>query len=429
MRQARIAEGNRLRAEKRFAEVRKLANTLLFDVHDDIRDLPGTTHARQRLVDTAKTYLGSLSADAQEDPLLQRELAAAYERLGDIQGRTLTARYEDSLACYRQALGMRETLFAGRSRLPEDAEAWVRLEFRIGQTLRAMHRFSDAEQSFQVAAGRLQSFESRTKRDLRTHIGGMLVQLSEVQVRLDRDEAARQSIERAITYLEAFGRDHPDDAQAQSELAVAYYVDGEALGHRGEALGALARARQSRALLEELVRREPLKSVFVRRLLFALHAEARHLESLGRLPEALEAHRHCLAVAETVRQRDPQDRFAHLVVASAMSALGRALVAAEQPGAALEPLRSGRRLAQEVVTADSSAGNARNELAVIDSSLAAALTRMPKAGDRAEGCRALADAQGEFAKLAAIGPLTAESRLALRSLEPLKSHCPPPSSP
>jgi tetratricopeptide (TPR) repeat protein len=428
MRQAGIAEAQRRRAEKRFADVRKLANTLLFDVHDDIRDLPGATHARQRLVDTAKTYLASLSGDAQDDPLLRRELAAAYERLGDIQGRSVNLRFEDSLACYRQALGMRETLFSARGRLPEDAEAWVRLEFRIGQTLRAMHRLPDAEQSFRVAAGRLQSFESRTKRDLRTQIGGVLVQLSETEVRLDRDEEARKSIEKALAYLEAFGRDHPDDAQAHSELALAYYVDGEARGQRGDALGALARARQSRALLEELVRREPLKSLFVRRLLFALHAEARHLESLGRMAEALEAHRHCLAVAETVWQQDSQDRFAHLAVAAALSALGRALVVAGQPGVALEPLRSGRRIAQEALAMDSSAGNARNELAVIDSGLAAALARLPRTGDGQEGCRALADAQGEFAKLTAEGPLIAESRLALRSLEPLKSRCPPSSS-
>jgi eukaryotic-like serine/threonine-protein kinase len=41
MRQARIAEANRARAEKRFSDVRKLANWVVFDMHDAIAKLPG----------------------------------------------------------------------------------------------------------------------------------------------------------------------------------------------------------------------------------------------------------------------------------------------------------------------------------------------------------------------------------------------------
>jgi len=75
--EARIARAERARAERRFNDVRKLANSVLFDYHDAIQALPGATAVRERLVRDAQTYLDSLAAEASGDPLLQRELAAA----------------------------------------------------------------------------------------------------------------------------------------------------------------------------------------------------------------------------------------------------------------------------------------------------------------------------------------------------------------
>ena len=59
----RIAREARMR-ERRFNDVRELANSLLFDIHDSIRDLPGSTAARKFLVDRALKYLDSLSQES-----------------------------------------------------------------------------------------------------------------------------------------------------------------------------------------------------------------------------------------------------------------------------------------------------------------------------------------------------------------------------
>ena len=48
--EARVARAERARAERRFNDVRKLANSLLFQLHDLIEDLPGSTPARSFLV-------------------------------------------------------------------------------------------------------------------------------------------------------------------------------------------------------------------------------------------------------------------------------------------------------------------------------------------------------------------------------------------
>lgn len=84
--QAVTASRERAKAEHRFDEVRKLANSILFDHYERIKNLPGATEARAKLVSDALTYLDSLAQEAADNPQLQRDLVAAYQKLGDIQG-------------------------------------------------------------------------------------------------------------------------------------------------------------------------------------------------------------------------------------------------------------------------------------------------------------------------------------------------------
>lgn len=88
LRQARIAQQQRRRAEKRFEDVRKLADSLIFEIHDSIETLPGATPSRRLLLNRAVEYLDNLSQDASGDLNLQRELAWGYERLATVQGDT-----------------------------------------------------------------------------------------------------------------------------------------------------------------------------------------------------------------------------------------------------------------------------------------------------------------------------------------------------
>jgi tRNA A-37 threonylcarbamoyl transferase component Bud32 len=55
-------------AERRFGQVRKLANKFLFDFHDELIRVPGTTKARSMMVATALEYLDSLARDSARDP-------------------------------------------------------------------------------------------------------------------------------------------------------------------------------------------------------------------------------------------------------------------------------------------------------------------------------------------------------------------------
>lgn len=113
VRQARIAEANRRRAEARFNDVRKLANSLIFEVHDSIAELSGATAARKLILQRALEYLDSLSKEAGNEPDLMRELATAYERVGALQGDPLDPNLGDvkgAAISLNKAISLREAL-------------------------------------------------------------------------------------------------------------------------------------------------------------------------------------------------------------------------------------------------------------------------------------------------------------------------------
>ena len=85
-RQARIAAAERDRAQRHFDSVRQLANSFMFDIHDEIAKLPGSIKARQLLVNKALTYLDLLAREPGGNAALQLELAEAYMRVGRVQG-------------------------------------------------------------------------------------------------------------------------------------------------------------------------------------------------------------------------------------------------------------------------------------------------------------------------------------------------------
>jgi len=118
LREAHIARVQRANAERRFNDVRRLANSLIYDIHDSIRDLPGSTEARKLIVQRALEYLDSLAQQSHGDVSLQRELADAYERVGDVQGNPQYASLGDTagaLRSYERAHAIRKTLAAAGS--------------------------------------------------------------------------------------------------------------------------------------------------------------------------------------------------------------------------------------------------------------------------------------------------------------------------
>ena len=80
-----IANRQRIVAQQRFDQLRDLS-TQVFDLDQAIRDLPGSTQARHRLVSVALKYLDGLAAGAEGNLNLSKEIAEGYLRVAAIQG-------------------------------------------------------------------------------------------------------------------------------------------------------------------------------------------------------------------------------------------------------------------------------------------------------------------------------------------------------
>lgn len=112
--QANETREERDRAEKRFSDVRKLSNSLLFEITPKIENLNGSTEARELLVKRALEYLDSLNSEAQGEKTLQSELASAYEKIGDLQGNPNKPNLSDfsgAVSSYQKANQIRRELF------------------------------------------------------------------------------------------------------------------------------------------------------------------------------------------------------------------------------------------------------------------------------------------------------------------------------
>ena len=123
--QASRARASEAVARRRFEEVRSLAKTVLFELHDEIAPLPGSTKARATLVSTALRYLDSLAAGAGSDPALARDIAAGYARLGRVQGgnNATLGDKPGALRSHRAAASLLEPLAASLAATAADRDA------------------------------------------------------------------------------------------------------------------------------------------------------------------------------------------------------------------------------------------------------------------------------------------------------------------
>jgi len=84
--QAKLADAERRRAEARSADLRELSNSLLSELDDAIKELPGSTGVQKLLVTRVLEHLDRMAKDVQGDRQTQLDLVDAYTRLGNIQG-------------------------------------------------------------------------------------------------------------------------------------------------------------------------------------------------------------------------------------------------------------------------------------------------------------------------------------------------------
>ena len=257
-----IAKAQKERAERRFADVRQLAHSLLFDYHDAIKDLPGATRVRERLVKDALANLDRLAAEAHGDPALQRDLAAAYERVGDVRGQAYSASFGDTAGAtqsYRKALHIREAL--------------------------AQASPSDLQTKLELA-------------DIYRKLGIEL---------LDTSEAARglEYLHKSLSLYTELAGEAPNDWQVQTDLAAIHNAIGSALEDRSEMAAALEHHRTALTIREKLLELKPADQLNRRGLSVSYENIGRVLSLTNDVRGALENNAKAMALRETLLAEDP----------------------------------------------------------------------------------------------------------------------------
>src|SRR5262249_20599841 len=114
--------------------------------------LAGATAARQLVVRKAMEYLDNLSKESEGDVSLERELATAYQRVGDLQGNPNTANLGDTAAAlnsYNRAMAIRQGLLATNSKDPDLRRELAASHEAIGDVLLATGNMDGALASYQ----------------------------------------------------------------------------------------------------------------------------------------------------------------------------------------------------------------------------------------------------------------------------------------
>ncbi len=225
--QERLADEQRARAERHFASVRQLADTFMFRVHDEIENLPGSTAARELLVTTALEYLNTLAAEADRDPSLQQELAAAFEKVADIQGRAYRANTGEpraALESYTKAIALLEPLVAAdpantraRSSLAQDYLEQSQLLLLLGDAAAALTGSQRAVAMFEELAATQPA--TATRRSLAAAYG---VHAYTVDMAGGQRDGSVVYAKQAVAIFEDLLRQSPEDLELAFELGVAY---------------------------------------------------------------------------------------------------------------------------------------------------------------------------------------------------------------
>ena len=319
-----IANRERLVAERRFAQLRKLSNKI-FDLDKTIRELPGSTPARQSIVSDSLEYLTGLADAARGDLDLSFEIGQGYWRVGRIQGVPVEfnlgeiAKAEASL---KTAAEFIDRVLASR---PRERNA-LNLSAIIAGDRMALaqreHRYADALTQAHRSAERLEAF---------LRVGDSSpTDLAQVALRFGNIALAHMNMhlyEEAIPYArrEAELAASAPSVRIPVDVGLISYADA---WRRGDLEGAVKALEEGRRVEEKAV--FPSERRQVNELYGILSREGRILGgdgevNLGRPGDASRALQKALELAEETAREDPKDATSRSRAAEAAIALANIL--------------------------------------------------------------------------------------------------------
>ncbi len=313
--EAQQARKNYESAREKFFQLRSLANTLVFEADDALAHLPGATPVRARLVKSALGYLDELSRQDGKDERLKEELAGAYEKIGDIQGRPGAqnlGQVEEALKSYRKSENLREEIRRQSKKALEFQAATEHLAesySRISATLRTTGDTNDALGYERKALGIRQALFDGDPADVgrKRALAGNLTTLSGSLSQMGDWVGVMQTRSEALKMFEEIAALNPANPGDQRSLGLALARMGSIELHENRLVESLAHYQRALQVDLGVLAQEP-SNVQYQLTAGMSHTNAGSiLHRLGRCPEALEQYREGRLLYEAVTKADERE--------------------------------------------------------------------------------------------------------------------------
>ena len=334
-------------ANQRFNDVRQLAHAVVFEYHDAIEPLPGSTPVRQKLVKDALVYLDKLSRDS-GDASLQRELVEAYVKIGNVQGNSYYPNLGDTAGALASG---KKAVTAGERLVARDAS---------GLNQRALASAYAAE--------------------------------ADILYGINDLAGANENYRKAVSLAEAAVRKLPPDLDTRRQLAGTLrnwgdLAGGEGMSNMGKPAEALARYRRSLDIANTLVKEYP-GSPLAKKELYNSHLALADAETTaGHRAAAEEEARGALKMIQEISAADPGNASDQVEIANTSTRLAQASIDNAKPAEAVPLVLTAVSILETQVKSDPANRLFRRNLAVTELHVVNALR---KSGDPAG---ALAHAQ------------------------------------
>lgn len=356
--QAVQARREKNRAEQRFNQVRRLANTVLFDYHERIKSLPGSTETRRKLVTDAVEYLDNLAQTSDDSLDLQRELALAYRKVAQIQSdqqeRANTGETAAAVQNYQKALAIQKKIVA-QTNADADRRTLARLYLDMGEPLaEAVAIFSE------LAQKDVQNAEMQN--DL-ANAYWAVAQKS----RGDGDvDGAIENFQRAAAIYENLIVNPTEKRQTYlNNLALTYKNIGGTLEGKKDSAAALELYQKALKIDFDSAAANPNNFQSQLNLSFTYNSVASSLTNLNNFREALEYCSKALIIQEQTVAADAQNAFAKIALARTYRRKGDILQYLEKFADAAAEYEKSVALMEKNSQADAANATLKNYLADI----------------------------------------------------------------
>jgi eukaryotic-like serine/threonine-protein kinase len=314
--QARVATAERTRAERRFNEVRKLANTLIFTIHDAVAPLPGSTPVRQVIVTEALGYLERLAGEAHDDLRLRIELAEAYARIGRVQGHPQMANLGDqdgAIASFRKAQHLLTPTVLAPGAPFEAVVTYVSAVQALSQTLVVTGHRTEAVASAGEAVRVADALVDRMPADARARRLLASAYFGAASVSLVTE--SKPNWDKALTLYDALLAESPDDPVRQRNVALVEKYLGAYEETQHDYAAALQHHLRASGLDERRRQRNPNDRVAQFDVAIDLSNVAHAYSQTGNPSGGAEFYQRSLVIREGLAATDPKDVLARSKVA------------------------------------------------------------------------------------------------------------------